>query len=126
MFREQTNTRARLLTVRVAEWEGLRDNDMLALPGFRHIASMAGDSETHLRSADGSTDIIRQPFLIGVSGGTASGKVCTLTCYFLYFLSLAKLGFVPALTLNHHGGSAGCWLTAWLQRRNVIDRSVIC
>lgn len=99
---------------------------MLAQPGLRHIASMAGDSETYLRSGDESTDIIRQPFLIGVSGGTASGKVCTLTCYFLYFLSLAKLDFVPALTLNHHGGSAGCWLTAWLQRRNVIDRSVIC
>uniref|UniRef100_A0A674P2P7 uridine/cytidine kinase n=1 Tax=Takifugu rubripes TaxID=31033 RepID=A0A674P2P7_TAKRU len=35
---------------------------------------MAGDSETHLRSGDENTDIIRQPFLIGVSGGTASGK----------------------------------------------------
>lgn len=90
MFREQPNTRAGLLTVTVAEWAGLRDNDMLAQPGLRHIASMAGDSETHLRTEDGNTDIIRQPFLIGVSGGTASGKVCTLTCHFLYFLSLAK------------------------------------
>lgn len=93
MFREQTNTRARLLTATVAEWEGRRDNDMLAQPGLRHIASMAGDSETHLRSGDENTDIIRQPFLIGVSGGTASGKVCTPTCCFLYFLSLAKLRF---------------------------------
>lgn len=90
MFREQTTTRARLPTVTVAEWAGLGDNDMLAQPGLRHIASMAGDSETHLRSGDDSTDIIRQPFLIGVSGGTASGKVCTPTCYFLSFLSLAK------------------------------------
>lgn len=63
-------------------WEGLPDNDITAQAGLRHIASMAGDSETHLRSGDENTDIIRQPFLIGVSGGTASGKVCTLTRYF--------------------------------------------
>lgn len=88
MFREQKNARARLSTVTVAEWEGLRDNDMLAQPGLRHIASMAGDSETHLRSGDESTDIIRQPFLIGVSGGTASGKVCTPTCYFFSLFSV--------------------------------------
>ncbi|KAF3858682.1 hypothetical protein F7725_011883 [Dissostichus mawsoni] len=35
---------------------------------------MAGDSETHLRDRGEKTDVIRQPFLIGVSGGTASGK----------------------------------------------------
>ncbi|XP_049604165.1 uridine-cytidine kinase 2-B [Syngnathus scovelli] len=35
---------------------------------------MAGDSETHLRDRGDHTDVIRQPFLIGVSGGTASGK----------------------------------------------------
>lgn len=45
-----------------------------------HIASMAGDTETHLRDRGESTDVIRQPFLIGVSGGTASGKVGTLAC----------------------------------------------
>lgn len=87
---------------------------------------MAGDSETHLRSGDENTDIIRQPFLIGVSGGTASGKVCTLSCYFGDFLHLSKLDFASALTVIHHRGSAGCWLTAWLQRRGVIDSSIIC
>ena len=41
----------------------------------RHIASMAGDTETHLRDRGDNDNVIRQPFLIGVSGGTASGKV---------------------------------------------------
>lgn len=95
-------------------------------PALRHIASMAGDSETHPRSGDENTDIIRQPFLIGVSGGTASGKVCVLSCYFGDFLHLSKLDFVSALTVNRRGGSAGCWSTAWLQRRSVIDSSFIC
>uniref|UniRef100_A0A3P8VTS0 uridine/cytidine kinase n=1 Tax=Cynoglossus semilaevis TaxID=244447 RepID=A0A3P8VTS0_CYNSE len=35
---------------------------------------MAGDSETHLEDRGEKTNVIRQPFLIGVSGGTASGK----------------------------------------------------
>ncbi|XP_070701760.1 uridine-cytidine kinase 2-B [Pempheris klunzingeri] len=35
---------------------------------------MAGDSETHLRDRGENINVIRQPFLIGVSGGTASGK----------------------------------------------------
>uniref|UniRef100_A0A1A8ADU9 uridine/cytidine kinase n=1 Tax=Nothobranchius furzeri TaxID=105023 RepID=A0A1A8ADU9_NOTFU len=35
---------------------------------------MAGDNETLLSSRDENTDVIQQPFLIGVSGGTASGK----------------------------------------------------
>uniref|UniRef100_A0A3P8VWD2 uridine/cytidine kinase n=1 Tax=Cynoglossus semilaevis TaxID=244447 RepID=A0A3P8VWD2_CYNSE len=39
--------------------------------------SMAGDSETHLEDRGEKTNVIRQPFLIGVSGGTASGKVGT-------------------------------------------------
>jgi len=39
-------------------------------------ASMAGDSETHLQDREEENGhTIRQPFLIGVSGGTASGKV---------------------------------------------------
>lgn len=38
---------------------------------------MAGDSETHLEDRGEKTNVIRQPFLIGVSGGTASGKVGT-------------------------------------------------
>lgn len=59
-------------------WEELRHNDTPAQPLRRHIASMAGDSETHLRDRGENADIIRQPFLIGVSGGTASGKVGTL------------------------------------------------
>lgn len=87
-----------LLAVTVVAWEGLRDNDIPVRAGFQHIASMAGDSETHLKSGDENTDIIRQPFLIGVSGGTASGKVCTLSCHFAYFLQLSKLQFVSALT----------------------------
>ncbi|XP_041914182.1 uridine-cytidine kinase 2-B isoform X2 [Alosa sapidissima] len=37
------------------------------------FASMAGDSETRLRSTE-NEQISKQPFLIGVSGGTASGK----------------------------------------------------
>ncbi|KAK6311169.1 hypothetical protein J4Q44_G00192240 [Coregonus suidteri] len=35
---------------------------------------MAGDTETHLSDSAENDNIIRQPFLIGVSGGTASGK----------------------------------------------------
>uniref|UniRef100_A0A8D3C9C4 uridine/cytidine kinase n=1 Tax=Scophthalmus maximus TaxID=52904 RepID=A0A8D3C9C4_SCOMX len=35
---------------------------------------MAGDTETHLQDRGDGTDVVRQPFLIGVSGGTASGK----------------------------------------------------
>jgi len=40
---------------------------------------MAGDSDTHLRdrAETAAGDVARQPFLIGVSGGTASGKVGT-------------------------------------------------
>ncbi len=37
--------------------------------------SMAGDSETHLKDRAENGHDIRQPFLIGVAGGTASGKV---------------------------------------------------
>ncbi|CDQ92647.1 unnamed protein product [Oncorhynchus mykiss] len=35
---------------------------------------MAGDTETHLSDYAENNNVIRQPFLIGVSGGTASGK----------------------------------------------------
>ncbi|XP_051773275.1 uridine-cytidine kinase 2-B [Ctenopharyngodon idella] len=35
---------------------------------------MAGDTETHLLDREENGHTIRQPFLIGVSGGTASGK----------------------------------------------------
>lgn len=115
-----------LLTVTVVTWEGLLNNDIPVHAGLQHIASMAGDSETHPRSGDENTDIIRQPFLIGVSGGTASGKVCTMSCCFGDFLQLSKLDFVSALTVNYHRGSTGCWLTAWLQRGSVIDSSIIC
>uniref|UniRef100_A0A8C5BFZ2 Uridine-cytidine kinase n=2 Tax=Gadus morhua TaxID=8049 RepID=A0A8C5BFZ2_GADMO len=38
------------------------------------IARMAGDSETQLRDRGENNNVARQPFLIGVSGGTASGK----------------------------------------------------
>lgn len=50
---------------------------------------MAGDSETHLRDRGENTSIIRQPFLIGVSGGTASGKVGTPASYFDGFHELS-------------------------------------
>ena len=40
---------------------------------YAFIASMAGDSETRLDSQ--VENVTRQPFLIGVAGGTASGKV---------------------------------------------------
>lgn len=36
---------------------------------------MAGDSETRVDSQAENENAIRQPFLIGVAGGTASGKV---------------------------------------------------
>lgn len=62
----------------VVLWEGLRHKDLPAQQCSRHSASMAGDSETHLRDRDENTNVIRQPFLIGVSGGTASGKVGTV------------------------------------------------
>lgn len=62
------------------EGRGLRHKDPPALQSGPHTASMAGDSETHLKDRDENTNIIRQPFLIGVSGGTASGKVGTLAC----------------------------------------------
>lgn len=54
---------------------------------------MAGDSETHLRDRDENTNVIRQPFLIGVSGGTASGKVGTVANYFDGFRELSRSGF---------------------------------
>lgn len=66
----------------VVVWEELRHNDLPALQLRLHIASMAGDSETHLRDPDENIDVIRQPFLIGVSGGTASGKVGTVASCF--------------------------------------------
>uniref|UniRef100_A0A3Q2YP76 Uridine-cytidine kinase n=2 Tax=Hippocampus comes TaxID=109280 RepID=A0A3Q2YP76_HIPCM len=59
---------------RVGIWEEPCIGDLSALSSQQHIASMAGDSETHLRDRGDNTDVIRQPFLIGVSGGTASGK----------------------------------------------------
>ncbi|KAG7249476.1 hypothetical protein CRUP_016887, partial [Coryphaenoides rupestris] len=44
-----------------------------------HSASMAGDSDAQLQdraenNGGGGGDVAQQPFLIGVSGGTASGK----------------------------------------------------
>lgn len=71
-------------------------------PGLRHTASMAGDSEAHLRSGDGNTDVVRQPFLIGVSGGTASGKVCAPTRHFVDFPSLSNLDFAPGGVIIRH------------------------
>lgn len=56
-------------------WEELRLKDLPAQQQLLHIASMAGDSETQLRDRGENADVVRQPFLIGVSGGTASGKV---------------------------------------------------
>lgn len=54
---------------------------------------MAGDSEARLRSSE-NEQINNQPFLIGVSGGTASGKVSiyiwtTNTWIFLPYLEKA-------------------------------------
>lgn len=72
--------KSRELNLTVVLWEELRHNDPRAQPLTPHTASMAGDTETHLRDRGENTEIIRQPFLIGVSGGTASGKVGTLAC----------------------------------------------
>lgn len=73
------------------EGRGLRHKDPPALQSGPHTASMAGDSETHLKDQDENTNIIRQPFLIGVSGGTASGKVGTLACLHSKFEPLTVL-----------------------------------
>ncbi|XP_033839040.2 uridine-cytidine kinase 2-B [Periophthalmus magnuspinnatus] len=59
---------------RVPVWEGLGRYDLPSLELQLHIASMAGDTETHIRDRAENAHVIRQPFLIGVSGGTASGK----------------------------------------------------
>lgn len=59
-------------------WEELHHNDVPAQRLEEHITSMAGDSETHLGDRGENTQVVRQPFLIGVSGGTASGKVSVL------------------------------------------------
>lgn len=37
--------------------------------------SMAGDSDSKLDNQAENEHVVRQPFLIGVAGGTASGKV---------------------------------------------------
>ncbi len=37
--------------------------------------SMAGDSDSQLDNQAENEHVVRQPFLIGVAGGTASGKV---------------------------------------------------
>lgn len=64
----------------VALWEELGHNDIPAQQLTSHTASMAGDSESHPKDRSQKTNVIRQPFLIGVSGGTASGKVSTILC----------------------------------------------
>lgn len=106
----------------VVLWEELRHKDVPARQRERHITSMAGDSETHLRDRDENTNIIRQPFLIGVSGGTASGKVGTLA---------HSHDFEVALTLNHGRGSVGSpvlvnRVASATQRSGLIDSSIIC
>lgn len=65
------------MTPMIMLWEELYHDDVHTQHPTRRIASMAGDSEKHLTDRDENTNIIRQPFLIGVSGGTASGKVGT-------------------------------------------------
>ena len=62
------------VNVRFVLWAELRHNDFPVQPPRRHIATMAGDSETLLKDRDENATTVR-PFLIGVSGGTASGKV---------------------------------------------------
>lgn len=89
----------------------------------RHTASMAGDSETHLRDRDENTNIIRQPFLIGVSGGTASGKVGILA-------SLSS--DLRALTWSHlELNDCTVWRRPAVDRvalatRRLIDSCIIC
>lgn len=89
--------------------EELRDNDHPARQCCGHFASMAGDSEAQLKDRDDSAHIIRQPFLIGVSGGTASGKVGTLANYFDDFHKQSWLDFEVVGLL-----ATGCSLSAWL------------
>lgn len=48
---------------------------------------MAGDTDSRLQEQEENGNTIRQPFLIGVSGGTASGKVRVLDQIFLSFPS---------------------------------------
>lgn len=70
---------------------------------------MAGDSETLLKDHGENTNGVRQPFLIGVSGGTASGKVGTLSCLDLFhcffYQTLLSLALLP---------DANASWTAWL------------
>lgn len=82
-----------------------------AAPG-PHTASMAGDSETRLQDQDENTTTVRQPFLIGVSGGTASGKVSarllTSQCEPL------TVGFIECSFDVKSRATAGFPRTAWL------------
>lgn len=58
---------------------------------------MAGDRESELQDQEENGSAIRQPFLIGVSGGTASGKVRTFifsTKLFISFLCL-EINLLP-------------------------------
>lgn len=48
---------------------------------------MAGDTDSRLQEHEENGNTIRQPFLIGVSGGTASGKVRVLHQIILFFPS---------------------------------------
>lgn len=98
------HVKLRYLRKVVLLWEELRHNDVQAQQPQRHIASMAGDSETHLGDRGENTDVIRQPFLIGVSGGTASGKVGTLADRCSGFLKLSRLVF----ELSDSRSAAGC------------------
>lgn len=45
--------------------------------------SMAGDSDSKLDNQAENEHVVRQPFLIGVAGGTASGKVGILLYLYL-------------------------------------------
>lgn len=75
---------------------------------------MAGDSETHLRDRGNNTDVVRQPFLIGVSGGTASGKVGTPASTFggsrewsrfiLFYLKNVQQNHVEGLSRQRFAG----------------------
>lgn len=109
------------------QWEELRHNDLPALQIQLHTASMAGDSETHIRDRGENNSVIRQPFLIGVSGGTASGKVGILASIFHDFYELSRVDF----KMNHGGVSVGSRLlvdrvASATHRSDLIDSLVIC
>lgn len=70
---------------------------------------MAGDSETRLNGQADHSNSVKQPFLIGVSGGTASGKVRVLF-QSVFFKSVSSVNPLPLFSLWRGGVGSTSWL----------------